>query len=104
MRDDSRRTREGHARARRCDRIAGPTAIASLDPASDRPRAFARTIATMKRRALALLPIVLATLTACADEKPDAVPEAAPEAAAPAELDLWAGVPPLTPHPADIAG
>ncbi|MBX7077687.1 MAG: Ig-like domain-containing protein [Nannocystaceae bacterium] len=43
---------------------------------------------------------------ACTDKAPDPAPPpaaASEEAAAPVELDLWSGVPPLEPHPGDVA-
>ncbi|HET6585070.1 MAG TPA: Ig-like domain-containing protein, partial [Nannocystaceae bacterium] len=56
----------------------------------------------VRSRVLLALPLVIATLGACADKDPDATPEVVPEET-PVELDLWAGVPPLEPHPGDIA-
>lgn len=59
----------------------------------------------MERRALAQSTIVLATLcawAACADKETEPAAEVLAPEAAPVELDLWAGVPPLTPHPGDI--
>ena len=48
--------------------------------------------------------LAVTVLMACADERPAPAPEVTPAAqAAAVTLDLWSGLPPLEPHPGDLA-
>jgi alpha-2-macroglobulin len=65
---------------------------------------MARSHRLLLRRVLGVLALPLLTWTACADKpQADDAQEIGDESRAPAELDLWAGVPPLVPSSDDVA-